>query len=105
MAKSKAYARIKADVLGIVADIPRGRVSTYGAIAAAVGVGPRQVASVLARDPDASEVSWHRVVAAGGRLSIPGPDHKAEQARRLREEGVAVADGRVEDFDAVYYAP
>ena len=92
-------------MLGLVADTPAGRVTTYGALAAALGIGPRQAASVLAHDPGAAEVPWHRVVAAGGRLSIPHPARRAEQARRLREEGVDVRDGRVRTFDAFFYAP
>lgn len=105
VAKSKAYARIKADVLGVVADVPAGRVTTYGAIAAALDVGPRRVAYVLANEPEAAEVPWHRVVAAGGRLSIPRSDASAEQARRLREEGVGIADGKVLGFAAVFHSP
>jgi methylated-DNA-protein-cysteine methyltransferase-like protein len=40
---------------------------------------------------------WHRVVGAGGRIVFPKTSlHYREQARRLRAEGVAVRQGRVE---------
>lgn len=105
MARTSTYTRIKAQVLDLVADIPAGRVTTYGALAEAVGVAPRQAAYVLANEPEATDVPWHRVVAAGGRLSIPDPRHKSEQARRLRREGVVVVEGRVGKFAARFHAP
>ena len=37
----RLYLRIKAQVLDLVAGIPAGRVTTYGALAEAVGVSPR----------------------------------------------------------------
>ena len=101
---ARHYLRIKAQVLDLVAGIAAGRVTTYGALAEAVGVSPRQAAYVLANEPEAAGVPWHRVVAAGGRISIPDPRHAAEQARLLRREGVVVADGRVRNFPARFRA-
>ena len=103
--RARSYPRIKAQVLDLVAEIPAGRVTTYGALAEAVGVSPRQAAYVLAHEPETAHLPWHRVVAAGGRLSIPDPRHKAEQASRLRREGVAVVDGRIRNFAARLHAP
>ena len=72
--------------------IPRGRVATYGQVAAMVGVprGARAVGWALRALSTAAErsVPWHRVVGAGGRISPragPGPE---QQRRRLRAEGV-----------------
>lgn len=97
--------QIRDNVLAVVAEVPAGRVTTYGAIAEAVECGPRQVAAVLANDPEAADVPWHRVVAAQGRLSIPRPEDNAEQVRRLQAEGVTVTNGRVARFSTVFYAP
>ncbi len=105
MPRTKFYPRFKDQVLDLVAQIPTGRVTTYGALAEAVGASPRQAAAVMANDPDASRVPWHRVVAAGGRLTIPDPRHRAEQARRLRREGVDVTDDRVQAFRRVFCVP
>lgn len=46
--------------------------------------------------PPELHLPWHRVVGAGGRIVFPSSSraHK-EQRRRLRAEGVAVANGRV----------
>jgi methylated-DNA-protein-cysteine methyltransferase-like protein len=78
--------------------IPRGRVSTYGAVARAAGLPgrARQAGYALRVAPPSLKLPWHRVVGAGGRIAFPKSSRAhAEQARRLRAEGVAVRDGRV----------
>jgi len=83
----------------VVCTIPRGQVSTYGAIARAAGFPgrARQAGFALRVAPKTLNVPWHRVVAAGGRIAFPKSSRAYhEQARRLRAEGVRVAEGRVE---------
>jgi methylated-DNA-protein-cysteine methyltransferase related protein len=81
-----------------VCAIPRGQVSTYGAIARSAGFPgrARQAGFALRIAPKELNLPWHRVVGAGGRIVFP-PASRAhrEQARRLRAEGVAVRNGRV----------
>jgi methylated-DNA-protein-cysteine methyltransferase-like protein len=81
-----------------VCAIPRGQVSTYGAVARSAGFPgrARQAGFALRVAPKEMNLPWHRVVGAGGRIVFPKTSraHK-EQARRLRAEGVAVRDGRV----------
>ena len=84
--------RFFARVYALVAQIPRGRVATYGQVAVMLGVphGARAVGWALRALPEAqaARVPWHRVVGAGGRISPrrgPGPQI---QRRRLRAEGV-----------------
>jgi methylated-DNA-protein-cysteine methyltransferase-like protein len=74
--------------------IPRGKVSTYGDIAKAAGFpgAARQV--VWALRSSARGLPWHRVVAAGGKISLPG-EHGLEQRLRLETEGVAFRGPRV----------
>jgi methylated-DNA-protein-cysteine methyltransferase-like protein len=82
----------------VVCAIPRGRVSTYGAVARAAGLPgrARQAGFALRVAPEALHLPWHRVVGAGGRIVFPksSREHK-EQARRLHAEGVLVRNGRV----------
>jgi methylated-DNA-protein-cysteine methyltransferase-like protein len=82
----------------IVAQLPRGTVSTYGAVAHAAGLPgrARQAGYALKHMPAGLHLPWHRVVGAGGRIVFP-PGSKAyrEQMRRLASEGVPVANGRV----------
>ena len=83
----------------VVCTIPRGQVSTYGAVARAAGFPgrARQTGFALRVAPKALNLPWHRVVAAGGRIAFPRSSRAYhEQARRLRAEGVRVAEGRVE---------
>lgn len=82
----------------VVCSIPRGRVSTYGAVARAAGLPgrARQAGFALRVAPEDLNLPWHRVVGAGGRIVFPqGTREHKEQARRLRAEGVRVEAGRV----------
>jgi methylated-DNA-protein-cysteine methyltransferase-like protein len=82
----------------VVCAIPRGRVSTYGAVARAAGLPgrARQAGFALKVAPEGRNLPWHRVVAAGGRIAFPASSRShREQARRLRAEGVPVRVGRV----------
>jgi methylated-DNA-protein-cysteine methyltransferase-like protein len=82
----------------VVCAIPRGQVSTYGAVARAGGFAGRArlAGFALKVAPEATNIPWHRVVGAGGRIVFPkaSREHR-EQTRRLRAEGIAVKDGRV----------
>jgi methylated-DNA-protein-cysteine methyltransferase-like protein len=84
-----------------VCAIPRGQVSTYGAVARAAGFPgrARQTGFALRVAPKELHLPWHRVVGAGGRIVFPtfSAEHK-EQARRLRAEGVLIQNGRVARF-------
>jgi len=84
----------------IVARIPRGRVATYGQVAALAGLPghARQVGYALAALPDGSAVPWQRVVNARGEVSARRDfDGAPRQRLRLVEEGVVFgADGRID---------
>jgi methylated-DNA-protein-cysteine methyltransferase related protein len=56
----------------VVKKIPRGRVATYGQIAALAGMprAARQVGYALRATPDNVKIPWHRVVNAQGRVSM-----------------------------------
>jgi methylated-DNA-protein-cysteine methyltransferase related protein len=84
------------DVVGM---IPRGKVSTYGAVARAAGFPGRArlAGRALRLVPKEMNLPWHRVLGAGGRIVFPktSPQFR-EQSRRLRAEKVAVKEGRVD---------
>ena len=73
--------------------VPRGHVSTYGAIARAAGLpgGARQVVRTLSQSHG---LPWHRIVAAGGRIAIPG-EGGLDQRFRLEMEGVKFSGRKV----------
>ena len=74
--------------------IPRGRVSTYGAIAAAAGYPrcARHVGRVL---HEISGLPWQRVLGSGGRISLRG-EFAMEQRFLLESEGVRFHGRRVD---------
>lgn len=82
----------------VVCAIPRGQVSTYGAVARAAGLPgrARQAGRALRLAPSELRIPWHRVLGAGGRIVFPESSRAfREQTRRLKAEGVAVKAGRV----------
>lgn len=88
---SDLYARIYA----LVRRIPKGRVATYGDIAALAGIPgrARQVGYALHSLPSGTGVPWHRVVNHAGRISLPPEGGGLEQRFRLVAEGVRVEQG------------
>jgi len=90
----QGYARIWA----AVRRIPKGKVATYGQVAAAAGLAkqPRLAGYALHNLPRGSSVPWHRVINAQGRVSFPPRSAPyREQRRRLEAEGVVFLGGRV----------
>ena len=88
-------------VLAVVEQVPRGRVTTYGAIAEAVGrYGPRRVGNVMAQH--GGGVPWWRVVRADG--SLP-PSHDEEAAEAYRQEGTPLLGGGRVDMAAAFWSP
>lgn len=73
--------------------IPKGKVSTYGAVARAAGYrgAARQVVGTLRASYG---LPWHRVLGAGGEIKLRG-DSAAEQRFRLQAEGVTFRGRRV----------
>ena len=86
---SRFFARIYA----VVRRIPRGKVTSYGSIARALGVpqGARTVGWALGVCPD--DIPWHRVVNAQGKISWrPTGGFKLQRAL-LQREGVRFSRG------------
>jgi methylated-DNA-protein-cysteine methyltransferase-like protein len=83
--------------------VPRGHVSTYGAIAQAAGLpgGARLVVRTLSQSHG---LPWHRVVAAGGRIAIPG-EGGLDQRFRLEMEGVKFSGKKVRMAEFGYKFP
>ena len=77
--------------------IPRGRVTTYGAIAKALRLpgGARAVGYAMAACPNGRGIPWHRVIGAGGRTRMPEP-YASLQRRLLTSERVAVDGTRID---------
>ena len=77
----------------IIHSVPRGKVSTYGKVAAAAGypLYHRAVAKLLRTD---LQLPWQRIVGAGGEIKLRG-EAASEQRLRLTIEGVKFRGKRV----------
>src|SRR5579864_1332443 len=93
MAKAKRTDEIFPRIRATIMKIPRGKVSSYGAIAAAAGF-PRGARLTVRALSQAHGLPWHRVVAAGGRIALPG-EHGMDQRFRLEMEGVKFSGKKV----------
>ena len=101
---SPAEARqFRQSVLSIVAQIPRGRVTTYGAIASLAGwpSHSRMVGRTLRYDPASPSLPCHRVVNAAGRTA-PG---WTQQRPLLLAEGVTFKPSGLVDMSRHQWLP
>ena len=88
--------RFHAAVYRLVGRIPRGRVATYGQIAALLGYprAARAVGQAMKQVPP--HLPWHRVVNAHGGISLRANiGSMLTQRLLLEQEGVPVRRGRI----------
>jgi methylated-DNA-protein-cysteine methyltransferase related protein len=85
---------LDSDIAAAIRSIPRGKVSTYGAVARAAGHAgaARQVVAVLRRSVG---LPWQRVLGSGGAIKLRG-EYGFEQRFRLEAEGVTFRGRRVD---------
>jgi len=86
--------KMQVRIVTAIRRIPRGKVSTYGAVARGAGYpgAARQVVGVL---HGSFGLPWHRVLGAGGEIKLRG-DSAIEQRLRLESEGVRFRGRRVD---------
>lgn len=91
----------------IIARIPKGKVMTYGQIAAHAGSprGARQVARLLHSMSRKHGLPWHRVVNAQGRIVVQDEESRFAQLHSLQEEGVEVEHNGIVDLNRYRYNP
>ena len=78
-----------------LANIPAGKVVTYGQLADLAGMPRRArwVGQVLKKLPKDTTLPWYKVINAQGKISFPPGSEAAErQADKLREDGVEVSE-------------
>jgi methylated-DNA-protein-cysteine methyltransferase-like protein len=83
----------------VVRQIPRGRVATYGEVAHEAGFPgqARLVGYALHSIPSSSDIPWHRVINAQGRISFPRNSSSFKRQKKLLEgEGITFDDGRID---------
>ncbi len=94
-------------VYDIVRLVPYGRVTTYGTIAAFLGLGSaRMVGWAMNHSHSAGNVPAHRVVNRNGELT--GRNHFSTPTMMqelLESEGIVVENDKVRDFEKLYWNP
>ena len=80
--------------------VPKGKVTTYGELAKAVGLknGQRTIGTIMRNNPFPVIVPCHRVVKSDGRIGgyVYGERVKSQM---LTKEGIKIKDGKIIDFD------
>jgi methylated-DNA-protein-cysteine methyltransferase-like protein len=94
-------------VIHIIRSIPRGKVATYGQIAAYAGNprASRQVAYILHSSAEKEHLPWHRVINRKGRVSLK-PRHGYELQKQLMEdEGILFDEDDCIDLQVFQWSP
>ncbi len=89
-------------VYAVLRTIPRGKITTYAGVAAAVGCGSsRAIGQALKRNPYAPQTPCHRVIASdlsiGGFQGCRKGPALARKIKLLKTEGVLFRKGRLAD--------
>jgi methylated-DNA-protein-cysteine methyltransferase-like protein len=91
-------------IFEVVRLIPKGRVTSYGAVAKAIGLksGARMVGRAMSYTINLKPpVPVHRVVNSSGVLS----GDNGTRERKLGEEGVQVLNDKIVDFKKIFWDP
>lgn len=101
----KPSRQFKDDVYAMVAQIPKGRVMTYGQLAALAGhAGAARVVGGIAHWGDPS-LPWQRVVKKSGSLAEGYPGGLSGHKQVLEAEGVEVSEDFIVDVESLLYWP
>lgn len=97
--------RFRKDVEHLMAQVPKGRVTTYGDLAALAGhpYAARLVGGMAHYgDP---ELPWHRLVNRFGGLASGYPGGREVQQAHLAAEGISCTDFVVDNFKELRWQP
>lgn len=90
----------------LAAKIPKGRVTTYGILAAAASGHPmlaRMITSILSKCPDADKLPFHCIVYSSGKVWL-SPKRKQERLRLYKKEGIKLdKNNRIINFDKLVF--
>jgi len=93
-------------VCQLAKQIPFGKVTTYGLLAAAAGGHPmlsRMITSILSKDPDQSSIPYHRIIYSDGRVWLD-PSNPQPRLAQYQKEGICLdSKNRVINFDQIIW--
>jgi len=96
-----------AAVKKLIKKIPRGKVCTYGILAASAGNprAARQVARILHSCSGKESLPWHRVVNRNGKISLKPYEGYEIQKQLLKAEGIVFEPDDAIRFDSFLWIP
>lgn len=91
----------------VIKKVPKGKVATYGQIAALAGNprAARQVVRILHSSSEKDKLPWHRIVNRQGRISLKRGYGYEIQRELLRQEGIKFDENDTIDFDRYLWSP
>ncbi len=85
-------------------EVPKGKITTYGELAKAVGLknGQRAVGKIMNKNPYPVIIPCHRVVKSDGKVGgyAYGEDIKSDM---LTREGIVIKNGKILDLENKIY--
>jgi methylated-DNA-protein-cysteine methyltransferase related protein len=84
-------------VFQLLSQVPRGKITSYGELAKAVGTHPRMIGRILHHNPDPDQYPCHRVIKSSGQVAsgyaFGGPE---KQQALLEKEGIIFVNGKAD---------
>ena len=87
-----------------LAEVPKGKVTTYSELANAVGLknGQRAIGQIMKKNPFPVIIPCHRVVKSDG--NVGGYAYGGEvKTNMLEKEGIKIKDGKILDWEKKFY--
>ena len=85
-------------------EVPKGKITTYGELAKAVGLknGQRAVGKIMNKNPYPVIIPCHRVVKSDGKVGgyAYGEEIKSDM---LTREGIVIKNGKILDLENTIY--
>jgi methylated-DNA-[protein]-cysteine S-methyltransferase len=83
--------------------VPKGKVTTYGELAKAVGLknGQRAIGRIMNKNPFPVIVPCHRVILSSGKIGGYAWGEKIK-TNMLSKEGIQIKKGKILDKDKIY---
>jgi len=84
--------------------VPRGKVTSYGELARAVGLknGQRVIGQIMKKNPYPVIIPCHRVVKSDGKVGGYAYGDKIK-TNMLKKEGLTIKDGKILDWNKKFY--
>lgn len=94
-------------VIELALSIPKGRVTTYGLLAAAAGGHPmmsRMITHILGKSTEVDKIPFHRIVYSNGKIWFD-PEHNKWRDELYKKEGIKVdKNNKIVNFEKIIWS-